>query len=296
LEKLFHDLMEQLSAGLQLLPDKPEETADSTLRALWHTAAGVPMSAQKASGLALRMLNAAEIERLQELILERVAGIPLAYLTGRQHFMGLELFAGREALIPRMETELLGWGALDALRALATDRDEAVVVDVCTGSGNLALALASHAPEAQVYAADLSGEAVALARRNAEYLQLQSRIEFRVGDLLAPFDEPAFHGNVDLLVCNPPYISSSKVETMPREIIGHEPRLAFDGGPFGIRIVERLIREAPRFLRNGGCLAFEVGLGQGPALMKRMSGDQRYSRLYSIEDGAGAVRAIVAEV
>jgi len=127
----------------------------------------MPVSAQKAGGLALRSLNAAEIERLRELILQRIAGIPLAYLTGRQHFMGLDLFAGREALIPRMETELLGWGALEALHGLAADGDEVVVVDVCTGSGNLALALAFHAPKARVYAADLSGEAVALARRNA---------------------------------------------------------------------------------------------------------------------------------
>jgi release factor glutamine methyltransferase len=295
MNKLYQDLAAQLSAGLHLVPDKPEETPDSTLCALWHTAAGVPVSAKMAGGLALRSLNAAEIERLQELIRQRISGIPLAHLTGRQHFMGLDLFAGREALIPRVETELLGWGALEALRGLSTDRDRVVVVDVCAGSGNLALALAYHAPKAQVYAADLSGEAVALARRNAHHLHLQNRVEFREGDLLAPFDEPAFQASVDLLVCNPPYISSRKVATMPYEIIGHEPRLAFDGGPFGIRIVERLIREAPRFLREGGCLAFEVGLGQGPALMKRLSGDKRYSRLRSIEDGSGAVRAIVAE-
>jgi len=134
---------------------------------------------------------------------------------------------------------------------------------------------------------------VALAERNAHYLELQDRVEFRKGDLLAPFDGPAFHGQVDLLVCNPPYISSRKVDTMPREIIGHEPRLAFDGGPFGNRIVARLIREAPRFLRNGECLAFEVGLGQGSALMKRLSADKRYSWLRPIEDEAGAVWAIV---
>jgi release factor glutamine methyltransferase len=295
MKNLYQDLVEKLSAGLRLLPDKPEETPDSTLCALWHTAAGIPVSAQKAGGLALPSLNAGEIERLQELVLQRIAGTPLAYLTGRQHFMGLDLFASREALIPRLETELLGRGALEALQGLAADRDKAVVVDVCTGSGNLALALAFHAPKARVYAADLSGEAVALARRNAHYLQLQDRVEVREGDLLAPFDEPGFHGHVDLLVCNPPYISSRKVDTMPHEIIGHEPRLAFDGGPFGIRIVERLIREAPRFLRKGGCLAFEVGLGQGSALMKRLSGDKRYSHLRPIEDGAGAVRAIVAE-
>ena len=211
--------------------------------------------------------------------------------------MGLDLLAGREALIPRMETELLGWGALDALRNRgAANSAEVVVVDVCTGSGNLALALAFHAPKARVYGGDLSGEAIALARRNALHLQLQHRVEFRQGDLLAPFDEPRFLGHVDLLVCNPPYISSRKVDTMPHEIVGHEPRLAFDGGALGIRVVERLIREAPRFLRDGGCLAFEVGLGQGSAILKRLSADRRYSRLRPIQDRAGAIRAIVAEV
>jgi release factor glutamine methyltransferase len=178
---------------------------------------------------------------------------------------------------------------------VAAGRDKVVVVDVCTGSGNLALALAFHAPMAQVYASDISGEAVALARRNALHLQLQDRVEIREGDLLAPFDDPSFHGQVDLLVCNAPYISSGKVDAMPQEIVGHEPRVAFDGGPFGIRIVERLMREAPKFLRSGGCLAFEVGLGQGPAFLKRLSTNKRYSRLRSFGDGAGAVRAIVAE-
>lgn len=294
-ENLYLELTEQLAGGLRLLPDKPEETPGSTLHALWHAACGTPVSAILANDLELRPLDSGGMERLRQLVSQRIAGIPLAYLTGRQHFMGLELLVGREALIPRVETELVGWGALEASREWAADRGELVVVDVCTGSGNLALALAFHAPNARVYAADLSADAVALAQRNAQELKLQDRVEFRVGDLLAPFDEPGFHGRVDLLVCNPPYISSRKVDAMPREIIGHEPRLAFDGGPLGIRIVERLIREAPRFLRKGGCLAFEVGLGQGPALMKRLCADKRYSRLRPIMDAGGAVRAIVAE-
>jgi release factor glutamine methyltransferase len=294
LKKLYRDLVEQLSGALNLLPDKPEETPETTLCALWHAAAGVPVSVQNVS-LAPTPLDAAQIARLQELVLQRIAGIPLAHLTGRQRFMSLELLAGREALIPRSETELLGWAALDALHGMAADKAEVVVVDVCTGCGNLALALAYHAAKARAYAADLSEDAVALARRNARHLRMENRVEFRVGDLLGPFDEPAFHRAVDLLVCNPPYISSRKVDGMPHEIIGHEPRLAFDGGPLGIRIIERLIRDAPRFLRAGGCLAFEVGLGQGPAFMKRLSADGRYARLRPIEDAAGAIRAVVAE-
>jgi len=291
---LFHDMSTRLTAGLSLLPDKPEETPDSTLRALWHAAADAPVSVQKAVALPLPALDADGVERLQTLIAQRVAGIPLAHLTGRQNFMGLELLAGKEALIPRKETELLGRAALDVLRALAAGREEVIVVDVCTGSGNLALALASHVPRARVFGADLSSEAVALAQRNARHLGLQERVEFRAGDLLAPFDEPAFHERLSLLVCNPPYISSKKVDSMPGEIIGHEPRLAFDGGPLGIRIVERLTREAPRFLAAGGFLIFEVGLGQGPALLRRLAGNKSYATLKSFADEAGEIRVILA--
>lgn len=291
---LFHDMGTRLTAGLSLLPDKPEETPDSTLRALWHAAADAPVSVQKAGALALPALDADGVERLRTLISQRVAGIPLAHLTGRQNFMGLELLAGKEALIPRKETELLGRAALDVLRAMAAGRDEVIVVDVCTGSGNLALALASHVPQALVFGADLSSEAVALAQRNARHLGLQERVEFRAGDLLAPFDEPAFHARLSLLVCNPPYISSKKVDSMPGEIIGHEPRLAFDGGPLGIRIVERLTREAPRFLAAGGFLIFEVGLGQGPALLRRLAGNKSYATLKSFADEAGEIRVILA--
>jgi release factor glutamine methyltransferase len=99
---------------------------------------------------------------------------------------------------------------------------------------------------------------------------------------------------VDLLVCNPPYISSKKVDVMPNEIINFEPRLAFDGGPLGIRILQRLIREAPRFLRKGGALAFEVGLGQGPAIIQRLNHANYFTDISPISDSNSEIRGIVA--
>src|SRR5207253_2596570 len=107
-------------------------------------------------------------------------------------------------------------------------------------------------PSAKVFASDLSEAAVELARRNAHHLHLARQVEFRVGDLLQPFNGAARVGPADLLTCNPPYISSAGVERMPAEIAAHEPRLAFDGGPLGIGILMRLVREAPSFLRAGG--------------------------------------------
>ena len=291
---LFHRFLNQLELSLKVLPDKPDESATNTLSALWHAAAGQPISVQRAAVEPLPRLDQGEIERLEALLRDRLAGTPLAYLTGRQQFMGVELIATADALIPREETELLGFAALERLRAVVRERGQATVIDVCTGSGNLALALAWHEPRARVWASDLSEEAVSLARRNLALLGLADRVEFRTGDLLEPFDTTEFHGSVDLLICNPPYISSVKVNALPAEIIAHEPRIAFDGGPLGIRILLRLISEAPRFLRDGGWLAFEIGLGQGPGILKRIEQSGIYADVSEIADKSGQIRAIIA--
>lgn len=283
-----------LEHGLVPLQDKPEETADATLAALWHLAAGVRLSASRAIARPLPLLDSAGREALRRLVEQRLAGIPLAHLTERQEFMGLELLAGPQALIPRRETELLARAGLDALRRTCASDATPIVVDVCTGSGNVALALAHGSPRARVYCADLSTEAIALARANIAYCGLGNRVRAIDGDLLAPFDDAGFHGNVDVITCNPPYISSAKVENMPAEIASHEPRLAFDGGPIGLSIVQRLVREAPRFLRPGGTLAFEVGLGQARALAGRVDRSGDYESVTMLSDESGQPRVLVA--
>jgi len=283
----------RLAESLVFLPDKPEETADSTARALWLNAAGLPVSAQRAMTMDLPALSAPQSEELSRLIERRLAGVPLAHLTSRQHFLGLEMLAGSAALVPRRETELLARTAI----ALVAGHENRVleIVDVCTGSGNVALSLAHHFPEARVHAADLSPEAVSLARQNCTHLGLDPRVTFHCGDLLSPFDTPEFLGRVHLLTCNPPYINSAKVERMPSEISAHEPRLAFDGGALGIGILMRLIRDAPRFLCAGGWVAFEVGLGQGQALVKRMQGNAAYRQVQAATDETGAIRVVTAQ-
>lgn len=291
---LYKDILARISRELKILPDKPEETPESTLRALWHAAAGEPKSVQLSNELELPHLNSDAISKLYKLVEQRLTGTPLAYLTGRQRFMKIELLAGREALIPRKETELLGYAALNVLSEMARQSDKITVIDVCTGSANLAVALAFHEPKAHIFASDISAEAVGLARRNVAHLGLENRVEVLQGDLLASFDSETFHGNIDLLTCNPPYISSAKVDKMPEEISKYEPKLAFDGGVFGIKILQRLIGEAPRFLKKGGWFAFEVGYGQGTAIMSRLSKDKNFADVQSIKDENGEIRALLA--
>lgn len=294
-QEIYRRCLARLEATLATLPDKSEETAPATLAALWHAAAGAPWSAAAAESHPLAPLDAAGAESLHRLTSRRLAGEPLAYVVGRQQFMGLELIAGPAALIPRRETEILGRAALALAERMARERGEVRVLDICTGSGNLAIALACREPRARVWGADLSAEAIDLAERNARFQGGSDRIDFRAGDLLQPFDTPEFRGNVDLIVCNPPYISSGKVDTLPDEIARHEPRLAFDGGPLGIRILNRLIHEAPHFLRPGGFLVFEVGMGQARGVRRRIEQGRAYAQIIDAVDGSGNVRAIAAQ-
>jgi release factor glutamine methyltransferase len=292
--ELAEELLAEVQSFWRPLPDKPEETPDSVLRALWLTACGEPMSVGRAAIAELPVLDTPAEQRLRALIDRKRAGVPLAHLTGRQEFLGLELLAGPDALIPRRETEILGRAALAKIRAMACERGRIRVIDVCTGAGNLALAYAYHEPMADVFGSDLSVQALSLARRNAVHCGLDERIELRAGDLLAPFETSDFLGRCDFLSCNPPYIPAARVPEMPAEISRYEPQLAFNGGVYGISILTKLLRDAPRFLGRASWLGFEVGAGQGPAMMKRLEKIPAFVEIESYNDAAGEIRAILA--
>jgi release factor glutamine methyltransferase len=291
----FETQLAELRRGWVGLPDKPEENPESTLRALWLTAAGEHCSVELASRRELPELDPRSRASLQRLVEQRLAGVPLAHLTGRQSFMGLELLAGPEALVPRRETELLGYAALEIVRETVRDRGRALVIDLCTGSGNLALALAHHEPGCEVIGGDISAEAIGLARRNAERALVGDRVGFVQGDLFAPFDALGLRQGVDVIVCNPPYISSSKAAGMPTEIAEFEPRLAFDGGAFGISILFRLVTGAAQFLKPHSWLCFEVGVGQGEPMGARLDRAGPYAFVRQVRDEAGDVRALLAQ-
>jgi release factor glutamine methyltransferase len=294
MQSAYQDLLDEVRGFFEGQPDKPEETPDSVLRALWFHAAGKPASISRING-ALPDLDGAALEALAGAIARKREGVPLAHLTGRQEFLGLELLAGPDALIPRKETEILGRAAIAKLHEKSRTEQELLVIDVCTGCGNLALGYAHHEPKARVYAADLSEKAVELARGNARFTGLSERVQFACGDMFAPFqDNAGLVGNCDLVSCNPPYITSAKVPKMAQEISAYEPKLAFDGGAMGVTILTRLFTEAPRFLKPGGVLCFELGFGQGPVLEGRLRRQPWVAKIEAHRDSSGAIRALVA--
>jgi release factor glutamine methyltransferase len=289
----FDARLAALAAQLAPAPDKPEETPESTLRALWLLAAGKPASAALAMETDLPALDDGAAGRLDDLVAVRLGGTPLAYLSGRQRFMGLEFLVEPGALIPRVETELLANAALAFLRAVA-DPDGRRCLDIGTGSGNLAVTMAALCPGARVLASDVSEDAARIARANVASLGVSDRVSVTVGDLFGPFESEEHFGRYPLVLCNPPYVSSTQVSQMPAEISGFEPAAAFDGGFGGMGVLRRLLRDTPRFLAPGGRLMFEVGAGQGEALLKSMAAGGTYRIVEGLQDERGIVRAIVA--
>jgi release factor glutamine methyltransferase len=201
-----------------------------------------------------RPLHPDELASYRQLIQRRLAGEPMAYLTGEQEFWSLSFRVTPDVLIPRRDTEIAIEVALDAV----PDRAAALrVADVATGSGVLAVTLARELGQATVVATDVSGAAAAVARDNAARLGVADRVEVRVGDLLAPLAGEVF----DLLISNPPYVRSPDIEGLTREV-RCEPRLALDGGADGLACLRRIVAGAAAHLAPGGLLALEHGFDQ----------------------------------
>jgi release factor glutamine methyltransferase len=200
------------------------------------------------------------LARFEALLDRRLAHEPLAYILGRREFHGLTFEVGPGCLVPRPETETLVEAALAAIREHPHARRLVRVADAGTGSGAVALSVATHAPQAQVVATDASTEALAWAGRNRARLGLTQRVVLLAGDLLEPLSEP-----LDVVVANLPYIPAEEVERLPEVIRTHEPRLAVDGGEDGLDLYRQLAAQLPAHLA-GGPIAVLIEVGSGQAL------------------------------
>ncbi len=215
---------------------------------------------------------------------------PTQYIIGNQEFWGLPFKVTPDVLIPRPETEFVVEAALKAVSmALAP-----VLIDLCTGSGCIAVSLAKEFLKAQVFATDRSEQALEVARENARLNQVAERIRFLAGDLFVPITELDLQGTVDVIAANPPYIPAGDLAGLQPEVRDFEPELALIGGREGTEIGAAIIAQAPLFLKQGGTLIMEMGMGQTAAFSTIIKETGRYKTLEIVKDLAGIERVIVA--
>lgn len=268
-----------------------------------------------------------ELEKFRTLAGRRAAQEPLQHLTGTQEFFGIELQVTRDVLIPRPETEHLVEAVLDWAHRQSDADPEAGshlrIADVGTGSGAIAIALASVLEHASLTAIDISAEALAVARENAARVGVADRVRFIQGDLLAPLlanhpaPDPLFTGDplnslivgsdpfdpmhnavlggrepaFDVIASNPPYVALDDAATLAPEVRDHEPAVALYAGADGLAIYRRLIPEAAQLLRPGGLLAMEIGFGQREAVTNLLAG---WNSVRFVDDYAGIPRVALA--
>jgi len=236
-----------------------------------------------------------EASRLEELLVQRADRVPLQHLTGTTGFRNLELAVGPGVFIPRVETELSAGLAIEAASQLVAGGLDPLVVDLCTGSGAIALSVADEVPQARVVAVELDPDAVAWAAENVRRLGLGDRVDLRAGDAIRADSHVLADliGTVDVLVANPPYIPPDAEPTEP-EVRDHDPALAlYGGGDDGLATARGVIAAAERLLRPGRVFVMEHGDRQGPATRALVSG-LGWTDVSTQRDLAGRDRALVA--
>jgi len=231
---------------------------------------------------------------LPQVIRKRKEGIPWEYILGIAHFMGRLFVCTKDTLIPTDETRVLVKAALDSIHVQEERGEVPLVMELGTGCGNIACTLAMETQRARILASDISADAVAVAEMNVGRYKLANRISLFCGDLFAPFHELGYEGAVDYVICNPPYIPTGSLERLDREILDNEPRVALDGGPYGIDIFRRLIADSVTMLKPEGKLFFEIGERQEKLATRLLENSGGYKEIeyFTHEETIRALRAV----
>jgi release factor glutamine methyltransferase len=232
-------------------------------------------------------------ERYRELVRQRYEGTPVAYLLGRREFYSLSFRVTPDVLIPRPETEFVVVALLDRAKQMSAVPEGSLrIADVGTGSGILAVCAAKSLPQSRVTALDISPAALAVAADNVRRHNVVDRIELIESDLLSVV--PA-ERRFDLIVSNPPYVSTAEMETLAPDVRGHEPRVALEAGPTGTEVIDRLIPQAADRLRPGGWLIVEISPMLESAVLERLAADGRFDIGPVVKDLAGHARVVQAK-
>lgn len=234
-------------------------------------------------------LDTVSEKHFQELIHRRAGREPLQYIVGSQEFWGLEFKVTRDVLIPRPETELVVESAMNVLKSIANP----TVIDLCTGSGCIAVSIGKQFDTARIFATDMSDRALGIARENARKHGVMDRIRFLEGDLFQPMEELDLIDKVHLITANPPYIPSGDLPSLQPEVRDHEPAMALTAGADGTEIQKRIIAGAARFLLKNGSLIMEMGIGQAETLGRIIDESEHYGKREILQDLAGIDRVII---
>lgn len=223
------------------------------------------------------------IKKIKRVIL----GEPIQYITGLQEFMKLNFFVTKDVLIPRQDTEVL----VEEVIKIAKDIPNPVILDLCTGSGAIAVSLAKYIPNSKIYGIDISEKALEIAKKNAEFNGVKNSIEFRVSDLFNKIRNQKF----DIIVSNPPYIKKEDIKLLPKDV-QKEPKIALDGGTDGLVFYSRIAKSAYKHLRRGGYLCLEIGYNQKLQVKKIIEGQKRYINFYCKKDLCENDRVVITQI
>lgn len=216
-----------------------------------------------------------------------ISGIPLQYITGRQEFMKLNFLVTKDVLIPQPDTEIL----VEEVINLANTINNPVILDLCTGSGAIAVSCAKYIKNTQIYATDISTKAIEIAKKNAEFNGVKNNIQFIESNLFSKIKDQKF----DIIVSNPPYIETDTIKNLPKDV-QNEPRLALDGGKDGLDFYRKIVESAYKFLNRQGYLCLEIGYNQKHSVQKILKNQKRYINIYCKKDLCENDRVIVAQI
>ena len=235
----------------------------------------------------------AQVTAFREMVKKRKEGVPVAYLINKAWFFSLEFLVTPDVLIPRPDTETLVEQAIRLARASGWNQPR--ILDLCTGSGCIAIALAKNLPAAQLIAVDLSDKALAVARQNAETHAVAERIKFVQGNLFEPVAVLAGLTRFELIISNPPYIPTAQIVSLSPNVRAHEPRAALDGGSDGMDFHRRIATEAPEYLAPGGILMMEIAFDQAAGVEEILTTTGIYENIRTLRDAAGHQRCVLGQ-
>ena len=239
-----------------------------------------------------KALNNRQKEFISRALKRRIAGEPIQYILGKSDFMGLEFKVSPAVLIPRPETEILVETIVKYARAAKPKGSTLHILDIGTGSGNIAVSLAKFIPEARISALDISRRALVVARDNAALNNVSSRIRFACSDLFK--NSRALPRHYDIIISNPPYIPAAEMKNLQIEV-RHEPGLALNGGEDGLEFYRRIIDECPDRLKESGILAMEMGFGQCQPIKGIFAKSGKFDIIDIVKDYSGIERIMIAK-